>query len=144
MAETRRFLRPVEFNEGVTVRGALRAASASAPVGYTTGAGGTVTQATSISTGVTLSKPVGQITTVSGPSIAAGAETAFTVTNTLVTTTSVIVVNVATQFSDGEIVAYVKSIAAGSFVIGLTNVSSAAVSAGAAVINFAVLAGASS
>lgn len=109
--------------------------------GFTVSDGGTVTQGSSISTAVTLNTTTGQITTVTGPSIAGAAETAFTVNNSTVTATSVVLVNVATQFSDGEVIAYIKSIASGSFVIGLTNVAAAAVSAGAAVINFAVFGG---
>jgi hypothetical protein len=50
-------------------------------IGYATGAGGAVTQATDRTTGVTLSKLTGQITT-NNASLAAGAEAEFTVTNT--------------------------------------------------------------
>jgi len=103
--------------------------------------GGTVTQITSITTGVTLSKTTGQITTDTDPSIAAGAEATFTVTNTLVAATDVVVAAVATQFTDGLVIAAVTAVRAGSFDITLTNVSEAAVTTGAAVINFAVFGG---
>ena len=106
--------------------------------------GGTVTQATSITTGVTLSAKSGQITTVTNPAIAAGAEATFTVTNTKVGVTDVVIVNVNDQFTDGLVIAAVTAIAAGSFDITLTNVSAAAVSAGTAVINFIVIDGSSS
>lgn len=60
-------------------------------VGYATGAGATVTQITSRTTGVTINNVCGQITLVS----AAGSTTwqSFTVTNSRVAATDVIVVN---------------------------------------------------
>lgn len=60
-------------------------------IGYETGAGGTVTQGISRTTGVSINKTVGQITLVS----AAGSTTpaTFTVTNTTVAANDVIVIN---------------------------------------------------
>jgi hypothetical protein len=106
--------------------------------------GGTVTQTTNISTGVTLNTHSGQITCVTNPSIAAAAEATFTVTNSVVNTLDTIIVNVATQPSDGFILPWVSAIGSGSFNISLTNVDAAAVSAGTPVINFTVLGGAAS
>jgi len=62
-----------------------------AGIGYGAGAGGTVTQATSRTTGVTLNKTAGAITLVS----AAGSATAatFAVTNSTVAATDVIILN---------------------------------------------------
>jgi hypothetical protein len=62
-----------------------------AGIGYGAGAGGTVTQATSRTTGVTLNKTSGAITLVS----AAGSATAatFVVTNSTVAATDVIILN---------------------------------------------------
>lgn len=100
---------------------------------------GTVTQATNITTGVTLNARRGKITTVTAPAIAAGAEAEFTLTNSYIGVNSVIALSMDDQFTDGVVIPYVKSQAAGSAVIGLTNVSAAAVSAGTAIINFAVL-----
>jgi len=62
-----------------------------AGIGYATGAGGTVTQATNRTTGVTLNKTTGAITLVS----AAGSATAatFTVLNNTVAATDVIILN---------------------------------------------------
>ena len=56
-----------------------------AGLGYGVGAGGTVTQATSKSTAVTLNKPCGQIT-MNAASLAAGTGVIFTLNNSLVTT----------------------------------------------------------
>lgn len=100
---------------------------------------GAVTQLVGITTGVTLNDRAGVITTVSNPSIGAGAEATFTVTNSLADATDVILVSVATQFTDGLVIAAVTTVAAGSFNITLTNVSAAAVSAGAAVINYVIV-----
>lgn len=87
--------------------------SATAGVGYATGAGGTVTQATSRTTGVTLNKVCGQITLVS----AAGSATAasFTVTNSAVAAGDVVIVN--QKSGTDKYVCLVTAVAAGSFVI---------------------------
>lgn len=63
-------------------------------IGYSTGTGSTVTQATSKSTGVTINSLCGQIT-MNAASLAAGAEATFAVTNSQVTTTDVIILNIA-------------------------------------------------
>lgn len=57
--------------------------SVNGPIGYGVGAGGTVTQATSKSTAVTLNKPSGQIT-MHNESLAAGATATFTLSNTTI------------------------------------------------------------
>jgi hypothetical protein len=59
-------------------------------LGYGTGAGGTVTQATSKSTAVTLNKPSGQIT-MNNEALAAGASVAFALNNTFFATTDTVV-----------------------------------------------------
>jgi hypothetical protein len=69
----------------------ILSSGATSGIGYTTGAGGTVTQITSRATGVTLNKACGAITLVS----AAGSATAasFVVTDSAVVATDVVVVN---------------------------------------------------
>lgn len=104
---------------GVGVAGAIYAGSsilstsATGGVGYGTGAGGTVTQATSRATGVTLNKVCGDITLVS----AAGSTSwqTFTVTNSAVAATDKIVVNQKSGTDKNMI--HVTAIAAGSFAI---------------------------
>lgn len=79
--------------------------------GYGPTTGGTVTQATSRTTGVTINKPTGQITLVS----AAGTTSwqSFTVTNSTVASTDVIIVN---QDSGTDLYQlFVTNVAAGSF-----------------------------
>lgn len=61
-------------------------------IGYIVGQGGTVTQATSKSTAVTLNKPTGQITT-SNSALAAGATTAFSLSNSFVNANDLVMVN---------------------------------------------------
>ncbi len=88
-------------------------------LGYGTGAGGTVTQATSRTTGVTLSKSCGAITLVS----AAGSTSwqSFTVTNTLVAATDV--VHVCQKSGTDLYEIHVTNVAAGSFKISFKTTS---------------------
>jgi hypothetical protein len=109
--------------------------------GPNSGTGVAVTQETNITTTVVANAPSGTITTVTGPSIAAGAEAEFTVTNSFVAVKDTVILTMQTQFTDGVVIPYVKSLAAGSFVLGLSNVGAAAVSAGTAKINFLVMTG---
>lgn len=91
-------------------------------LGYGTGAGGAVTQLTDKTTGVTLSKPCGQITT-NAASLAANTTVSFTVTNTLVGTSDAPEV---VRQSGGTAAAYqvwCDSVAAGSFVVCIRNIT---------------------
>ena len=101
------------------------------------GSGGSVTQTTNRSTGVTLSKYSGQITTDT-TSLAAGAEATFAVTNTLVAATDVVVVSCAGGQTSGTSIPAVTGIGSGSFSITLTNLHASTADTGAMVINFAV------
>jgi hypothetical protein len=110
-------------------------ANAGTGIGYATGAGGTVTQATSRTTGVTLSKRSGAITlfTAAGTS----AYTSFTVTNTLVSATDVIIVNQKSGTNIYE--TFVSAVANGSFRITFSAASGTA--SDAPVFNFVVIEG---
>ena len=103
--------------------------------------GGTVTQLTSKSTGVTLNKPSGQITTHNA-SLTGGAEVSFTVTNSEIAATDVVIVNVASGATTGTYIASISAVAAGSFDVTLSNVGTTA--GEALVLNFVALKGASS
>jgi hypothetical protein len=116
----------------------LKSTSSSAGVGYATGAGGAVTQATNRSTGVTLSKTTGQITTDT-TSLAAAATAAFTVTNTTVAATDVVVVSIASGATTTATKVSVSAVAAGSFQIAVTNGHASTAETGAIIINFAVI-----
>ena len=106
-----------------------------AGLGYGTSAGGTVTQATSRTTGVTLSKPTGSITLVS----AAGSATAasFTVTNTLVAATDTIIICQKSGTDLYEI--HITAVAAGSFRV--TFKTTGGTTTEQPVFNFAVIKG---
>lgn len=106
--------------------------------GYETGAGSTVTQITNRSTGVTINAVCGQITT-DDTSLAAGAEATFTVTNSEVAATDVVVVSAASGQTTSTSVPLVTAVAAGSFDITLTNLHASTADTGAMVINFAVI-----
>jgi hypothetical protein len=96
-----------------------------------------VTQATSISTGVTCNAYTGFITTVS-QTVAAGAEAQFTVTNNKVAATDVVNVSIKTHTSGGTFIPAVTAVAAGSFQITLTNLHASAAGDNVLILNFAV------
>lgn len=105
----------------------------SAGLGYGTGSGGAVTQATSRTTGVTLNKTNGAITLVS----AAGTTTwqTFTVTNSTVAATDTIIVNQKSGTDKYTIM--VTNVAAGSFEI--TFATTGGTTTEQPVFNFAVI-----
>ena len=96
-----------------------------------------VTQATSITTGVTCNALTGVITTVS-QTVAAGAEADFVVTNSSVAATDVISVCIKTHTSAGTFMATVAAVAAGQFTIRLTNLHASAAGDNVLVLNFIV------
>lgn len=108
-------------------------------IGFGTGVGGAVTQATSRTTGVTLSKVCGQITTHNA-SLAAAAKAAFVVTNTKVAAADVVVATI-TSGGTGTPRVDVIGVAAGSFTLQITNDHAATADTSADIINFAVLKG---
>jgi hypothetical protein len=114
---------------------------ASEEIGYTASAQGTVTQATSKSTGVTLNKTMGKIT-MNAASLAAGASVTFTLTNSTISANDVVIASISGGGTAGAYWPYVSSQATGSAVIGLWNSTGGAL-AEAVVINFAVIHGAS-
>ncbi len=114
----------------------------SAGIGYKTGegVGGTVTQITNRTTGVTLNKLSGTITT-DNTSLAAEASADFVVTNSKVAATDVVVLSVKSGTVGAGTIVTVAAVAAGSFTIRVHNGNVAAGTAetGAIVINFAVI-----
>jgi hypothetical protein len=108
-------------------------------IGYF-GGGGAGTQGTNATTTVVLDKPSGTITLHGTQSLAAGAEQVFTFTNSFITATSVVLVHRASGGTGGTPVWYVSSVAAGSCVIGCTNLHASTAETGAdLVLNFVVL-----
>lgn len=109
--------------------------------GYATGAGGTVAQATSKSTGVTLNKVSGQIT-MNAASLAAATSVSFTLTNSQIAATDVVNVSIASGATVDAYTVTVTATAAGSCRIQLRNESGGAL-AEAVVLNFVVIKGVS-
>ena len=104
--------------------------------------GGTVTQASNKSTGVTLSTNSGQIT-MNGAALGDDTEISFVVTNTNVAATDVVIVNHGSAGTMGAYVVQASNIGAGTFEVSVKNVSGGSLSE-AIVVNFAVIKGASS
>ena len=112
---------------------------ASQEIGYSTAAQGSVTQATDKGTGVTLNKSAGQIT-MNNAALAANTAITFTLTNNLISAKDVIILNVGSVGTAGAYTTYVSSLAAGSAVLTLRNLTSGSLSE-AVVINYAIIHG---
>lgn len=123
----------------VAATGLIKSSSATAGVGYATGAGGTVTQQTNKSTGVTLNKICGQIT-MNNATLNAAAEVGFTLTNSAIASTDVVLVNIATTATADSYQICVDAVASGSCHITLTNTSAGNLGE-ALVLNFVVIKG---
>jgi hypothetical protein len=96
---------------------------ATATLGYKAGSGGTVTQATNKTTAVTLNKINGEIV-MNGAALADDATAAFTLTNSTIAATDVVIVNVASGVAvAGSYQVTVGAVAAGSCSISVLNVS---------------------
>lgn len=106
------------------------------------GAGGAATQATSKSTGVTLNTLSGQIT-LNGAALAASTSVGFTLTNSQIAATDIIIVNIGSGATAASYVVGADAVAAGSCRIHLRNVSAGSLSE-ALVLNFNVIKGANS
>lgn len=104
--------------------------------GYGTGAGGTVTQATSKATGVTLNRPTGQIT-MNNAALNADTTVSFTLTNSQIAATDLVLVQ---HVSGGTLGSYTctATAAAGSATVYVRNVTAGNLSE-AIVLQFAVV-----
>ncbi len=123
----------------VVSSGRIVSTSPTAGVGYATGAGGAVTQATDKSTAVTLNTATGAIT-MNNASLADATNVSFTVTDSAVAATDVVVVNHKSGGTLGVYQVEAHTIAAGSFKIMVRNVSGGALGE-ALVLNFAIIKG---
>ena len=110
---------------------------ATTTLGYKAGSGGTVTQASNKTTAVTLNKINGEIV-MNAAALADDATAAFTLTNSTIAATDVVIVNVASVGTAGAYQVTVGAIAAGSCSISVLNVSGGALSE-AIKLNFAVI-----
>lgn len=123
-----------------TTAGITSSGATGAGIGYATGAGGTVTQATNRTTGVTINKLSGAITTHTA-SLGAELSAAFIVTNSTVAIGDVPVVAIRSGNDNLQTGVHVSIVTAGTFSITVTNHTAAAGAAetGAIIINFAVI-----
>lgn len=99
--------------------------------------GGTVTQATSKSTGVQLDRQCGQIT-MNNASLAATTSVSFTLTNSYIGASDIVDVNIASGATANSYMIVVDAVAAGSCRIHVRNLTAGALGE-ALVINFGVI-----
>ena len=112
-------------------------------LGYGVGSGGTVTQATSKSTAVTLNKPSGQIT-MNNAALGANTTVSFNLNNSLLTINDGIAFTmVGSIFTHGNYQIWAGNITAGAITIYLRNISGGSLSQ-AVVFNFQAIKGATS
>jgi hypothetical protein len=130
----------VATGTSLAVTGKL-SSSGTAGVGYATGAGGAVTQATNKSTGVTLDKTCGEIT-MHNANLGAGTIVSFTLTNSTIAATDLLVLNHVTTGTRGAYTLNAQC-GAGSAVIYVRN-NTAGILGEAIVIRFAVIKGVTS
>lgn len=116
----------------------ITSSGATAGIGYAAGAGGAVSQLTDRTTGVTINKITGTITT-QATSLAAAALVSFTVTDSAVAIGDTVLVSIQSGPTTVGTIAYVTVVAAGSFQITLKNGHASTADTGAALINFAVI-----
>lgn len=129
-------LQTLTVNAALTVSNSIKSNSATAGIGYGSGAGGTVVQDTSKTTGVELNKICGQIT-LNNEELAANTSASFTLTNSAITVTDQVMVN---HIAGGTPAAYMFAMVpdAGSCAIHVRNITSAPLSE-AIVLQFLVI-----
>ena len=115
--------------------------TSAAGLGYGTGSGGTVTQATSKSTAVTLNKPTGQIT-MNNAALAGATAVEFSVNNSLLSINDCINLSGVWGASPNYRIE-LKGVFAGGFAVRVTNITAGSLSE-ALVLNFALIKGATS
>lgn len=109
-------------------------------LGYAASAQGTVTQATSKSTAVTLNKSAGRIT-MNAASLAAATNVSFTLNNSLLSANDNLIVTVSGGATVESYNCWVNSLAAGTASITLRNITAATPLAEAVIINFTIIHG---
>jgi hypothetical protein len=111
---------------------------ATTEIGYSAAAQGTVTQATSKSTAVTLDKSAGRIT-MNNASLATATNATFTLNNSIIGANDAVILTISGgQATAGSYNVFANSLTAGSVSITLRNISGGTLSE-AVVINFAII-----
>lgn len=106
-------------------------------LGYTAAAQGTVTQATSKSTAVTLNKSAGQIT-MNNAALGATTNVTFTLNNSYISANDIVILNVSGGATAGAYNCWVSGLGTGTASITVRNISAGSLSE-AVVINFALI-----
>jgi hypothetical protein len=132
---------PATAKATITAAGAILA-NANGGIGYGTGSGGTVAQATNKSTGVTLSKINGQIT-MQATALAATTNVSFTLTNLAIGADDVVYVQHKSAGTAGAYSCWSSNIAAGSCTITVRNTTAGSLSE-AILLTFVVIKSATS
>jgi hypothetical protein len=109
----------------------------SGQLGYTAAAQGTVTQATSKSTAVTLNKSAGQIT-MNNAALGATTNVTFTLNNSYISSNDILILNVSGGATSGAYNCWVSGLGAGTASITVRNITAGSLSE-AVVINFALI-----
>ena len=129
---------PDDIPSGFFISTATNNAIAGAPaIGFGPVGFGTVTQGTSKTTAVTLNAKCGVITT-HGAALAASTAVQFTLTNSAISATDVVIANQGSGGTAGSYQTHVVSVGAGTSVVRLSNTSAGSLSE-AVTINFAVI-----
>lgn len=124
----------------IAATGSIKSSSGTGGIGYATGAGGAVTQATSKATGVTITKICGNITTPAD-SLGAGVAANFVVTATsLVEARDTVSVCLASGGTLGAYTVAVIAVAANNFTLRIVNITAGALGE-AVVINYSIIKG---
>jgi hypothetical protein len=121
-----------------TFKSSARSDSPTAGIGYATGAGGTATQTTSKSQGVTLDKICGTIT-MDAATLNRETAVSFTLTNSAIAATDVVIVNIKSGATVNAYNVAVTAVAAGSCRIQLHNLLGGTDLSEAVVLQFAVI-----
>lgn len=124
--------------------GAVTVTDPAKAIGYGAGAGGTVTQATSKSTAVTLNKPCGQIT-MHNDTLATGARVSFRLNNSLIGLLDKLVISLdaSVGYGRGSYQCLCLDSGIGNATISLVNISETSLS-NAVKVDFAIIKGADS
>ena len=113
---------------------------ASEEIGYSAAAQGVVTQLTDKTTAVTLNKSAGRIT-MNAASLAGNTAVSFTLNNTLISANDTIIVCISGGATAAAYTVYVSSLATGSAVVTLRNLTAGALLE-AVIVNYAIIHGA--
>jgi hypothetical protein len=107
-------------------------------IGYTAAGQGTVTQATSKSTAVTLNKPAGRIT-MNAEALATATNATFTLNNSFLSANDTVILTISGgQATPGSYNVFANNLGTGTVSISLRNISGGSLSE-AVMINFAII-----